>query len=371
MLKSPDHRRFRFEDYRLDVADRRLSRNGAPLDLSGRYFDVLCLMVTNAGELVTKERFMDEVWRGVPVTDEALTQAIRSIRKLLSDDPSAPHYIKTVPKHGYRFIAEVEAEVPGTAVHPRKLEASAKTDEPLFGAALRAGAGALGGGVAGLIGGAIYGAIVADKVAGSGGGSASAFLVVTCVTILVALVGAAGVSSGIAAASVLGKSSGPWLPVGGAIGGMIIGAIGRVLGLDAFALILGETPTEITGAFEGAILGGGVGLGLWLALSLVRTGIVRASLAAGTIGGMAGAAITALGGRLMAGSLNALAARFPASRLDLSAIGSAVGGAGFDKTANIVTGALEGFLFAACIAAAFLAAGRSLEKSGRPDRLGT
>ena len=360
MLKSPDHRRFRFEEYLLDVRDRRLTKSGEPLELSGRYFDVLCLLVSNAGELVTKERFMDEVWRGVPVTDEALTQAIRSIRKCLSDDSSAPRFIETVPKHGYRFIADVKTDArSGEAPDP------VGSAMPLFGAVLRAGAGALGGGVAGLVGGAIYGAIVADKVAGSGGGSASAFLVITCVTILVALIGAAGVSGGIAAAYALRNASGAWLTFGGAAGGLIIGAIGRVLGLDAFALILGATPTDITGAAEGAVLGGATGLGLWLAISLARSGIVRAVLAAGAVGGAAGAAITALGGRLMAGSLDALAAQFPASRLDLSAIGAAVGGAGFDQTANIATGALEGFLFAACIAAAFLAADKSLRASGR------
>jgi len=71
--------RFRFDRFMLDPANRRLTESGAPVDLNARYLDALALLVRNAGQLVTKERFLDEVWRGVPVTDEALTQCIKTI----------------------------------------------------------------------------------------------------------------------------------------------------------------------------------------------------------------------------------------------------------------------------------------------------
>ncbi len=99
---------FRFEGYLLDPRDRQLRRDGAPVELNARYFDALALLVREAGRLVSKDRFLDEVWHGVPVTDEALTQCIRTLRKQLGDDAASPRFIETVPKHGYRFIAPVE-----------------------------------------------------------------------------------------------------------------------------------------------------------------------------------------------------------------------------------------------------------------------
>src|SRR5687768_13298762 len=100
---------FRFEDFLLDPGERRLRRGEVPVELNGRYFDALALLVRDRGKLVTKERFLDEVWRGVPVTDEALTQCIKTLRRQLGDSAARPRFIETVPKHGYRFIASVSA----------------------------------------------------------------------------------------------------------------------------------------------------------------------------------------------------------------------------------------------------------------------
>ena len=87
---------YRFGSYCLDAADRRLSRDGAPVELNARYFDALALLVREGGRLVSKDRFLDEVWRGIPVTDEALTQCIRTLRRELGDDATAPRFIETV-----------------------------------------------------------------------------------------------------------------------------------------------------------------------------------------------------------------------------------------------------------------------------------
>ena len=95
---------YRFDDFHLDAANRQLSRNGEPIPLSSKYFDVLLLLVSRSGQLVEKHRIFEEVWDGVFVTDAALTQCIKDIRKQLGDDASSPRYIKTVPKHGYVFI---------------------------------------------------------------------------------------------------------------------------------------------------------------------------------------------------------------------------------------------------------------------------
>ena len=70
---------FRFDRFELDPADRRLSRDGATVELSARYLDALVLLASEPGRLVTKDRFHEEVWRGIPVTDEALTQCITTL----------------------------------------------------------------------------------------------------------------------------------------------------------------------------------------------------------------------------------------------------------------------------------------------------
>lgn len=97
---------FRFDDFVLDIQNRQIRRKHAVLPLSSRYFDVLVLLVSNAGQLVEKNRIFDEVWEDVIVSDTALTQCIKSIRKQLEDDASNPRYVKTVPKHGYVFIGD-------------------------------------------------------------------------------------------------------------------------------------------------------------------------------------------------------------------------------------------------------------------------
>jgi hypothetical protein len=89
--------RFAFDAFVLDPSDRQLSRGGEPVELNARYLDALALLVRERGKLVTKDRFLEEVWRGVPVTDEALTQCIRTLRRQLGDDAAAPRFIETVP----------------------------------------------------------------------------------------------------------------------------------------------------------------------------------------------------------------------------------------------------------------------------------
>ncbi|HXG91444.1 MAG TPA: winged helix-turn-helix domain-containing protein [Blastocatellia bacterium] len=102
---------YQFDSFFIDAANRQLWREGEPVALNSKYFDVLLMLVSHSGQLVEKQRIFDEVWSGVFVTDSALTQCIKEIRRALGDDASAPRYIKTVPKHGYIFIANaVEAD---------------------------------------------------------------------------------------------------------------------------------------------------------------------------------------------------------------------------------------------------------------------
>jgi len=342
---------FRFDRFQLDPQDRRLTLDEMPLELNARYLDALSLLVSERGRLVSKDRFLDEVWRGVPVTDEALTQCIKTLRRQLGDDAANPRFIETVPKHGYRFIAPVETG----ASRPVPIVSDGWQRFFLVG-----GAGTFGAGVAGVIGGLFYGLVGASQPLEPGTGAVSVMLVLLWLTIAAALMGGAGVSFGIAAARLLRDRR--WVIAGGALGGLIVGAFAKLLGLDAFNLLLGRSPGDITGGMEGLMLGGSVGLGAWLA---GRGGwSIRRSAAVAGLAGMAGGIlIILLGGTLMGGSLDLLSSSFPGSRLRLDQIGSLLGEQEFGPVSQIVTGGLEGALFAACIVGAMMLAGRSAAKA--------
>jgi tetratricopeptide (TPR) repeat protein/DNA-binding winged helix-turn-helix (wHTH) protein/TolB-like protein len=70
---------------------------------------VLIYLIENRDRLVTKAELIDNFWQDTAVTDDALVQKIKEIRKLLGDDPQRPRFIKTYPRAGYRFISPVEA----------------------------------------------------------------------------------------------------------------------------------------------------------------------------------------------------------------------------------------------------------------------
>ena len=352
---------FRFERFVLDPGDRQLRRDDEPVELNARYLDALALLVSDAGKLVSKDRFLDEVWRGVPVTDEALTQCIKTLRRQLGDNAVSPRFIETVPKHGYRFITPVERVGPSTpAIAPAP---AVRHDWRRF---LSLGAaGTIGGGTAGLLGGLIYGFGGASQPLAPGMGAASVMLVLLCLTILLAAMGGAGVGFGISAAGFAPSRSWQWSVAGGALGGIIVGGTVKLLGLDAFNLLLGRSPGDITGAAEGALLGGAVGLASWLAERRAETRSLRHKVAvAGLIGALAGVAIILLGGRLMGGSLELLARTFPGSRLRLDHVGPLFGEQGFGPISELVTGMLEGALFAGCVVGAMALARRTIAAAG-------
>jgi DNA-binding winged helix-turn-helix (wHTH) protein len=325
---------YSFGPFRLDPEDRRLTRGGEPVELNARYFDALLLMIATPGRLVSKDRFHDEVWRGIPVTDEALTQCIRTLRRALDDDAAAPKYIETVPRHGYRFIAQIEAG--GDAIAPAA--ASAR-----YPALLDAVAAAFGGAIAGIVAALLY---VTAGLVTPGIGAASTLLVLVSINLLLGLAAGAAVGIGVAvAASRAGRAS-AWAIAGGALGGLVIGAVAHMLGNDLFELLFGRSPGAITGAFEGALLGAAVGLGTFLSVRLDDRGTPYQLLPAFAVGGVAGLGIPLLGGRLMAGSLAELAANFPDSRLRLGRFGSLFGETGFGETSLLAATALEGALFA-------------------------
>ncbi len=83
-------------------------RDGEELHLRPQVYQVLLYLLDHRQRLVSKEELMENVWQGVAVTDDALVQCIVDLRKALGDDSRQPRFIKTIPKFGYCFIAEVE-----------------------------------------------------------------------------------------------------------------------------------------------------------------------------------------------------------------------------------------------------------------------
>lgn len=339
---------FRFEGFSLDEPNRQLVGADGPVELNGRYFDALALLVREQGRLVPKTRFLDEIWRGVPVTDEALTQCIKTLRRQLGDDASNPRFIETVPKHGYRFIAPVAS---AGGIERKSDEPSRSLREFLFMAV----AGTVGGTVAGFVGGLFYGFAGAAQ----GMGAISVLLVLVAITSVVALLGGIGVSIGIAAARLAPYRPWQWCVLGGAFGGLLIGAIVKLLGLDTFNLLVGQSPGDITGPAEGGLLGAAIGFAAWFSIwrpdePRLRRGMSIAALA----GAAAGVVIALIGRPMMGGSLDLLATSFPNSRLRMDRVGQLFGEGDFGPVTHIVTSGLEGALFSACLVGAMVLAAK-------------
>ena len=343
---------YRFGCFVLDPANRQLTRNDVPVSLNSRYLDALILLVREHGQLVSKERFLEEVWKGAPVTDEAVTQCIRTLRNRLGDRASMPRYIETVPKYGYRFIETVARQTMSAASDEETSSQSKWRDVVTLGAV-----GTLGGGIAGVVGGLLYGFAAASQSSPGESGAISVVLVVLALTLLVAVIGGTGVGFGVAAARIFFRQSLVLSIAGGATGGMVVGAVVKLLGIDAFILLFGQSPGDVTGAAEGLILGGAVGLSIGMAnRESLSTSVTRRIAGAALIGSGAGILITLLGGRLMIGSLDLIVMQFSGSHLRLDPIGQLLGEPGLEGVGRLATSGLEGALFAASLAGALVIA---------------
>lgn len=101
---------YRFGSFVADPAAYRLRRGETAIDLSPKALDLLFLFASRPGELVTKEDMLKALWPGLAVTDNALTQVVSELRQALGDAPASPRYVETVPRRGYRFVADVVEE---------------------------------------------------------------------------------------------------------------------------------------------------------------------------------------------------------------------------------------------------------------------
>src|SRR5689334_7962646 len=98
---------YEFDGYRIDTRRNELLHDGVPVSLTNKAFQVLLLLVQNAGSTVEKETIYQELWGDSFVEDANLTQHIYVLRKTLGSDSSGFSYIETVARAGYRFTADV------------------------------------------------------------------------------------------------------------------------------------------------------------------------------------------------------------------------------------------------------------------------
>jgi DNA-binding winged helix-turn-helix (wHTH) protein len=118
--QGPIPRIFHFSVFEMDLEQRELRRNGLKIKLQEQPFQLLAALLERPGKLVTREELRKHLWPADTFVDfdHSLNTAIRRLREALGDDPDTPRFIETVPRHGYRFLADVRG--PGSM--PEEIE---------------------------------------------------------------------------------------------------------------------------------------------------------------------------------------------------------------------------------------------------------
>jgi DNA-binding winged helix-turn-helix (wHTH) protein/tetratricopeptide (TPR) repeat protein len=106
MSHQPDHI-YEFGPFRLDIAERKLLRDGEGIPLQPKAFDLLHVLVEHHGHLLEKDELLKVVWPDTIVEEVNLANNISVLRKALGEDGNGQRFIETVPRRGYRFIAGV------------------------------------------------------------------------------------------------------------------------------------------------------------------------------------------------------------------------------------------------------------------------
>src|SRR5262245_25382225 len=99
---------YEFSNYRIDPEARVLLHDGKVAPMTPKLFGTLLALVERNGKVVTKDELIKFVWPDTFVEESNLTQNISMLRKLLGESPDEPQYIETVPRRGYRFVADVK-----------------------------------------------------------------------------------------------------------------------------------------------------------------------------------------------------------------------------------------------------------------------
>jgi TolB-like protein/DNA-binding winged helix-turn-helix (wHTH) protein len=106
-MEGPSKTMLRVGAWCVNPATGEISRNGEILRLEARAMLLLLCLAEQAGEVVSIEELLNQVWSGVNVSPDSVYQSVASLRRQLGDDPKQPSYIATVPRLGYRMVATV------------------------------------------------------------------------------------------------------------------------------------------------------------------------------------------------------------------------------------------------------------------------
>ena len=117
-----------FQSFRLDATNHCLWNGGDRVRIPPKAFDVLRYLVEHPGRLVAQDELLQALWPDTYVNPEVLRKYILDIRKILGDRADNPTFIETLPKRGYRFVANVD----DCAADPSPLSASTPLDESVL-----------------------------------------------------------------------------------------------------------------------------------------------------------------------------------------------------------------------------------------------
>jgi len=104
--------RVTFEEFTLDTGTRELSRNGRPMTLTPKAFELLAMLIANRPQVVTKTELQERLWPDRFVVDKNLANLISEIRDALGDDSSNPRFVRTAHRIGYAFRHRAGTDVP-------------------------------------------------------------------------------------------------------------------------------------------------------------------------------------------------------------------------------------------------------------------
>jgi serine/threonine protein kinase/Tol biopolymer transport system component len=109
-MHVPAARVLRFGDFELDVRAREMRKHGVRVRLQDQSFQILLMLLDNAGEVVLREEIQRKLWPNDTIVefDHSINAAIKRLREALAESAEQPRYIETLPKRGYRFRGEVE-----------------------------------------------------------------------------------------------------------------------------------------------------------------------------------------------------------------------------------------------------------------------
>ncbi len=121
---------FRLGDWLVQPALCRLSKDGRTVQVRAKVMDLLAYLAGRAGEVIPKDRLLDDVWGSQAISESALTRTVTELRQALGDDAEQPRLLETIPKRGYRLIGPVapvpEAANPPASGQPRRVSTRTK-----------------------------------------------------------------------------------------------------------------------------------------------------------------------------------------------------------------------------------------------------